>query len=164
MSAFSSRLETLRRLQTMAFKALTIRELTFNLQQRSNYYLYVGINRILRQLCNSKICFQSSWNSLSDETYGPLNEKVSTGIPDFQKFTIHHLTLTKDLHQNLFLAERNLKRIFIFTKKRQKLKIALSICLAASHYRGSKQHQSGSFSRNYTQHLSSSCQSFELCL
>lgn len=50
--------------------------------------------------------------------------------PDFQTFAFCHFDFTKDLHQDLFsLKERNLKRIFAFTKKAT---IALSIRFAAS--------------------------------
>lgn len=38
--------------------------------------------------------------------------------PFFQKFTLHHFTLMKNLHQYMFLlTKRNPKRIFTFTKR-----------------------------------------------
>lgn len=52
----------------------------------------------------------------------------------FWKFSY---TSRKDLHQSPFsLAERNLKRIFTFIFLKKKVKIAFSVCFAASHYAG----------------------------
>lgn len=76
--------------------------------------------------------------------------------PDFQKLAFCHFDFTKDLPQDLFsLKERNLKRIFAFTKKAT---IALSICFAASVLerqctsRAARVAPPSSLPRNNTQH------------
>lgn len=53
----------------------------------------------------------------------------------FRKFTLHHFAFTEEY---LFLlTERNLKRIFAFTKKRLKIKIEFSVRFAESYHGGS---------------------------
>lgn len=57
----------------------------------------------------------------------------------FWKFTLCHLAFMKGLHQYLFLlTKRNPERIFASMKKKQKVKIAFRVCLAASCYKGSE--------------------------
>lgn len=72
--------------------------------------------------------------------------------PAFQKFELHHLAFTKDLHYSLFsLTERNPRRILVLWKK--KVKIALFV-LQVGFYSSSVHPAAlpSSFPGNYTQH------------
>lgn len=70
--------------------------------------------------------------------------------PFFQKFTLHHFTLMKDLHQYTFLlTKRNPKRIFTFTKKWES-KSSIWLALQQPVTKGAcTQALPGSFSRNH---------------
>lgn len=80
-----------------------------------------------------------SWAMFFIHVYTPspapaLAKCVQTS-PPFQKSTFHHSAFRKDLHYYLFsLTQRNPKRIFYFTKKGWKAKIALSVCFVVSPY------------------------------
>ena len=80
------------------------------------------------------------------------------------------LLLWKDLHYYLFLlTKRNPKENFPFYEKRQKVKIAFSICFVVSCYRGtctpsSKWHHQAPSLGTTLSISSSSHHSFELCL
>lgn len=68
----------------------------------------------------------------------------------FQKFTLHHFTLMKDLHQYTFLlTQKNPKRTFTFTKNRES-KSSLWLALQQPVTKGEcTQALPGSFSRNH---------------
>lgn len=80
-----------------------------------------------------------SWAMFFIHVYTPspapaLAKCVQTS-PPFQKSTFHHSAFRKDLHYYLFsLTQRNPKRIFYFTKKGRKAKIAFSVCFVVSPY------------------------------
>lgn len=69
---------------------------------------------------------------------GPLNEKVSAGIPRFLE--VHGMLLHFDERptiEPIFANQKKCEEDFRFYKKRRKVKIVFSVCLAESHYSSS---------------------------